>query len=508
MTDFDQPSTQAMAQESDVWAALKRNVCQQFNEGVAPGDLCFTVKAAFDGSTVGDPDFLIFALKEGEVKEDASEGQGVKADVEAQMNEDTEEAREVEGGKRILVVGEAKTPWTLVFKTNTFAKGKFIADSWTLVEAEEQEEKTSGTNSKTMKIKKVRSKKSKSKQWGAKLGVHMRRAIAQTVGYMMDNGTSYGFLTTYTHTWFLHAVTWDEIEISDAIREISGTDSTSHKPSLLRAMTFVTSLARAADHLVADSVRRMSDDEKAAVEGRGNDGGGHGNSGGGKDGGAEGAGGGSGGVGEDGGSGSGGVGGSSSGGGGGGGGGSTTATTYFDALPVPAVFAKDIEVVGTLGQGRGGVVAAARWNATDIALKWFDLSKGRLLSLEKEAHTYLKLLTLKCRAAPKLLFKTVSPSGQTFGLGMEKGVPLPDAFSDWSKEQRSESDAVIAELETHGTALFGLYCFSCRLDSVDIIHIPCNSSTGVRHNDVRAANFVTVGGVVMAIDFEDVTFLQ
>jgi hypothetical protein len=356
---------------------------------------------------------------------------------------------------RILLSGETKTPWTLRSGTKhhrqTFVQGQFIAENWDFSELPA-----------SVRGKNVQEKKEAPKfAWGAKLGTGMRKSLSQLVGYMIDNKTPYAYLTSYDRTWFLHAISCDHVEITNAILATATTSTTS--PSLMRAFLFVTHLAREAPALdvTAHAKFRRRSEGKEGADGlsdskqltgsdetnqpRPTSSGffsslANGPSG-----------------------------------------GPTTPSDceVFDALPIPHASFLDLELdVVPLGSGRQGTVAAANWAGLSVALKMYDFSKHNKSAFETEATTYMLAKRLQGFALPRLLFKSVSPSGQVYGLGIERGLPLPDNEEDWTPEQVTQSLAALKAL----------------------------GEIGVRHNDIRSANFVELRGSVKVIDFEDVSF--
>ena len=51
----------------------------------------------------------------------------------------------------------------------------------------------------------------------------------------------------------------------------------------------------------------------------------------------------------------------------------------------------DVEIIGTLGYGRNGVVYAAMWGGRKVALKQFDVGKDGCEHYDKEIAAYLAL---------------------------------------------------------------------------------------------------------------------
>ncbi len=301
--------------------------------------------------------------------------------------------------------------------------------------------------------------------WGAQLGTGMRQSLAQIIGYMIDNRTRFGFLTAYDRTWFLKFVTCDHFEISDAILDADSTTPTS--PSLMRSFIFVTSLALEKGpipqiEMETHATQRRRSGGKNGVDGLSDkkEMNGTNNTR------------------------------SSSGPSGGcrssqefkaGGEATESAGLYnelFDSLCVPLLSDTDLEWGRVLGWGRQGTVVEVGWRGLLFALKMFDLSKGRVLAMEKEVQTYVKAESLQGSVIPKLVLKFVSPSGQVYGIGLEKGSPLPEDDDSWTPQQRAGSTAALNALEQFG----------------------------IHHNDVRNQNFLLLNNSVNVIDFEDVTF--
>jgi hypothetical protein len=351
--------------------------------GSAAGGVTADIRHGFNGMAgcIGDPDLLVCT-------------------------------RTTEGGEakhRVLIVGEAKTPWTLVHRIGkhmeTFDSAETIAAGW-------------GDGPPP----------AGDKEWGKGLGGHMRRAIAQTIGYMVDNGRRYGFLTTYQKTWFFCATTFDKVLVTDAVCDIHANNQDEDQPSLLRAMAYVVERARENGDMppyeVYRTKRRLTGGElvelpassrarKTLVK--------HGpnsaplpgvdleapvNP--------------------------------------------SEAEQAFDSLDV-VIVPRDLLVdEGVLGEGRGGAVFAAKWGTTPVAIKWFDISKGRGPAMMREIEVYQHLEARKADVAPHVLLKTVSPSGQCLGLGFEMGTPMDDDLSTWSAPLRADADQLVKDLATQG----------------------------------------------------------
>lgn len=105
----------------------------------------------------------------------------------------------------VVGVIEAKTPWSVVDLDDVELVAKY-------------NEREIGDNSPTLS------------------------AIAQTIGYMMDNDTRYGALTTYNTTRFFRAVSFDHVEVSDAVRADSLTSEEHATVTLRRAFVYWLSL--------------------------------------------------------------------------------------------------------------------------------------------------------------------------------------------------------------------------------------------------------------------------
>jgi hypothetical protein len=52
---------------------------------------------------------------------------------------------------------------------------------------------------------------------------------------------------------------------------------------------------------------------------------------------------------------------------------------------------EDVEIIGTLGYGRNGVVFLANWRGQKVALKQFDVGKDGYEYFDKEVEAYLAL---------------------------------------------------------------------------------------------------------------------
>lgn len=166
----------------------------------------------------------------------------------------------------------------------------------------------------------------------------------------------------------------------------------------------------------------------------------------------------------------------------------TTTTTkaspakYLDVVTSHELFVpwSELHIVDLVGTGRCGCVALARRGGLELALKLFDISKS-VEGFEQELRAYTMLQATNAKTV-KLLLVTHSPSEQVFGLGLQLGRPLPPLES-WSRRQLKGVMAALRSL-------------------LDV---------GIVQNDVREYNFIEDNhnhhGQVLAIDFEDISVI-
>jgi hypothetical protein len=291
-------------------------------------------------------------------------------------------------------------------------------------------------------------------------GKHTWCAVAQTVGYMVDNRFRYGLLSTYNENRFFVARSANEIEVSDVVLARSATAP--GVVSLRRAFAYWLSLCNGPDaklpvggkfqkrltkqweketHLADGSqkpdlasfpsslnstVMNADDFSKAPNM-------------------------------------------------------SSTATARLSSLLGNSKYVdwSDLTFIGSLGGGRCGAVALVLWQGRRIALKLFDVCKHGFESFDRElqAHTFLFESHVK---VAKLQLVTLSPSGQVYGIGSQFGQPMPE-LSTWSNVQRKSAFEALQSL-------------------VEV---------GMAQRDVCDRNFVSnASGDLLVIDLEDITHLE
>jgi hypothetical protein len=81
----------------------------------------------------------------------------------------------------------------------------------------------------------------------------------------------------------------------------------------------------------------------------------------------------------------------------------------------------DVEIVGTLGYGRNGVVFRANWHGQEVALKQFDVGKDGYECFDKEVEAYLALEAVWGRLVPTPLFVAESWAGWINFIGLQLG---------------------------------------------------------------------------------------
>jgi hypothetical protein len=141
----------------------------------------------------------------------------------------------------------------------------------------------------------------------------------------------------------------------------------------------------------------------------------------------------------------------------------------------------DVEIIGTLGYGRNGVVFLANWHGQKVALKLFDVGKDGYEFFDREVEAYLALQAVWGSLVPTPLFVYESWSGWITFIGLQLGrEPVPgDNLSDWSN--------VLSTLE---------------------------NEYGFRHEDAEAGNMVFVfdektgSERLVAIDLESHTMIK
>jgi len=153
-----------------------------------------------------------------------------------------------------------------------------------------------------------------------------------------------------------------------------------------------------------------------------------------------------------------------------------------------------------LGFGRNGSVGLVSFkessspNLKKAALKMFDVVKGGLSSFERERSVYRCLSSFQGQVVPRLLFQTVSFSGNILGLGLELCHRLPKRFQSWTLEQRNQAYEALQLLA------------SC---SKGLSRLGPGPALGLAHNDIRAENFVLAElNRVMVLDFEDTVLIR
>jgi hypothetical protein len=86
----------------------------------------------------------------------------------------------------------------------------------------------------------------------------------------------------------------------------------------------------------------------------------------------------------------------------------------------------DVEIIGTLGYGRNGVVFLANWRGQKVALKQFDVGKDGYEYFDKEIAAYLALEAVWGSLVATPLFVSESWSGWIKFIGLQLGRdPLP-----------------------------------------------------------------------------------
>jgi hypothetical protein len=369
----------SIADESDIWAALRLNVCPLIN-AVQSVTIEKTAHAPRTNKSrrivVGEPDFAAW--------------------------------------KNLSTLGvlEAKSPWTLKYMPDS---GKTIAENY-------------ADNS---------------------LNVHVRRAIAQIVGYLIDNAICYGALTTYNKTWFVRTIDGDTVYVSDAIP--ASQKSEPHYPTFLRCLAYFLNLAdngsplNVAGRLLLGQRRSTGGEwrekqppKNPASDRKGTD----------KPDpspptpqGAVGS--------------------------------NTKNVTHMHA---PDLAFDSLGPITFLSKGKSASVGELTLNGTVIALKMFDCSQHKELDFYRELHMYSLLKDLQGKAVPELLFTSSSPSGQVQCLGLTFGKQMPPDFSSWSTVQKQQALAALQML----------------------------ADRSLVQNDLCTENFVEIDGRVLVIDLEDV----
>jgi len=89
----------------------------------------------------------------------------------------------------------------------------------------------------------------------------------------------------------------------------------------------------------------------------------------------------------------------------------------------PVVDWKEIELIRVIGIGGSGTVVLSRWRGMQVALKLIDTGKCPD-SFDNELSAYQQLVDVQGDLIPRLYFVTSSPSGWVQGLGLELGQPV------------------------------------------------------------------------------------
>ena len=120
--------------------------------------------------------------------------------------------------------------------------------------------------------------------------------------------------------------------------------------------------------------------------------------------------------------------------------GSTSQMSRLKEIPF-----ESIDIIGTIGYGRNGVVFLADWHGEKVALKQFDVGKGGYESFDKEVAAYIALEPVWGTLVATPLFLSESWSGLVKFIGLQLGRdPLPG-------DDLSERTRVLSTLENeHG----------------------------------------------------------
>lgn len=259
-------------------------------------------------------------------------------------------------------------------------------------------------------------------------GKYTWSAVAQTVGYMLDNGLPYGLLSTYNENRFFFACSANEIEVSDVILASSATGP--EVISLRRAFAYWLSLCNELNpkklqiergflrqftaewmletHLADGSPKPVSVSSSSSAS-------------------------------------------------------TTMNPNNFASSPnmnsgtsvrLSSVFGNskyvdwsDLTFIESLGGGRCGEVALVLWQGRRIALKLFDVCKHGFESFDHEMQAHMFLSPCHVKVA-KLQLVTLSPSGQVYGIGSDFGQPMPglDAWSDIQRRSAFEALQSLVEV--------------------------------------------------------------
>jgi hypothetical protein len=231
--------------------------------------------------------------------------------------------------------------------------------------------------------------------------------IGQLLGYMVENGRRYGALSSGTRTYFLYISgngQGAQVHISDAW--FIG------QANFLRAWAYVHALGCQQEQTL--TARELNWKKHALIDPRSNS----------KpiqEEGAEGEGG------------------HNESGGVGGGVVADSAHRVFDLVETPIT---DVEIIGSLGYGKNGVVFLAVWNGKKIALKQFDVGKDGNESFDNEVEAYTKLKDAWGSLVATPLFVSESWGGWIKFLGLQLGRdPAPgDDISEWTNVLSSLED--------------------------------------------------------------------
>ncbi|CAB9509550.1 expressed unknown protein [Seminavis robusta] len=108
------------------------------------------------------------------------------------------------------------------------------------------------------------------------------------------------------------------------------------------------------------------------------------------------------------------------------GGGDAPAGHAAQMSALPKIPIENVEIVGTLGYGRNGVVFLANWRGQKVALKQFDVGKDGCEYFDSEVAAYLALDSVWGSLVVTPLFVSESWSGWMKFIGLQLGRdPLP-----------------------------------------------------------------------------------
>lgn len=120
---------------------------------------------------------------------------------------------------------------------------------------------------------------------------------------------------------------------------------------------------------------------------------------------------------------------------------STTSEKQGKTCSLPETPIDHVEIVGTLGYGRNGVVFLANWHGQKVALKQFDVGKDGYEYFDKEVQAYEVLREAWGSLVPTPLFVSESWAGWIKFIGLQLGrEPVPG-------DDVSERNNVLSALE-------------------------------------------------------------